>query len=65
MDKKNRLMTEMDSAQAQLRDLGSLPQAFDKCVPKNLTLNSKPETRCPNNEPNALKPKLSSPNPKT
>mmetsp|Transcript_51571 Transcript_51571/g.122163 ORF Transcript_51571/g.122163 Transcript_51571/m.122163 type:complete len:1202 (+) Transcript_51571:76-3681(+) len=35
MDKKNRLMTEMDSAQAQLRDLGSLPQAFDKYKDKS------------------------------
>mmetsp|Transcript_39668 Transcript_39668/g.93971 ORF Transcript_39668/g.93971 Transcript_39668/m.93971 type:complete len:1207 (-) Transcript_39668:191-3811(-) len=30
MDKKNRFMSEMDSAQAQLRELGSLPEAFDK-----------------------------------
>ena len=47
MDKKNRLMTEMDSAQAQLRDLGSLPQAFDKCIPYTSTPNHKPETRSP------------------
>jgi len=29
-DKKNRLMSEMDHAQAQQRELGSLPEAFEK-----------------------------------
>jgi chromosome segregation ATPase len=32
LEKKNRLMSEMDHAQAQQRDLGSLPETFEKYV---------------------------------
>jgi structural maintenance of chromosome 3 (chondroitin sulfate proteoglycan 6) len=34
-ERKNRLITEMDGAQAQLRELGSLPEAFEKYKGKN------------------------------